>query len=202
MTDAGDKPLVEYDCRDHIATITLSRPDKLNAVNDDMVRQIASALQRFDVDNEARVAILCGRGRAFSSGADVHQRQLRSRAEFERHGGAQAQDAQPSMADFFETALSFSFKEPEIGSFVHRTPFENLDIIPSHPNLETLQGKLELTPAAVSSKGGNEAVYVPIEDGARLTADLGGLVSIHAGLEDAGDLIIDLENGLTHYICP
>jgi chromosome partitioning protein len=57
--------------------------------------------------------------------------------------GAQAQDAQPSMADFFETALSFSFKEPEIGSFVHRTPFENLDIIPSHPNLEALQGKLE-----------------------------------------------------------
>ncbi len=57
--------------------------------------------------------------------------------------GAQAQDAQPSMADFFETALSFSFKEPEIGSFVHRTPFENLDIIPSHPNLEAQQGKLE-----------------------------------------------------------
>jgi chromosome partitioning protein len=57
--------------------------------------------------------------------------------------GAQAQDAQPSMAAFFETALSFSFKEPEIGSFVHRTPFENLDIIPSHPNLEALQGKLE-----------------------------------------------------------
>jgi len=57
--------------------------------------------------------------------------------------GAQAQDAQPGMAAFFETALSFSFKEPEIGAFVHRTPFENLDIIPSHPDLETLQGKLE-----------------------------------------------------------
>ena len=80
-------------CSEHIATITLNRPDKLNAVNDDMVRQIAAALQRFDTDNDARVAILCGRGRAFSSGADVQQRQLRSREEFERHGGAQAQDA-------------------------------------------------------------------------------------------------------------
>jgi len=57
--------------------------------------------------------------------------------------GAQAQDAQPNLADFFETALSFSFKEPEIGSFIHQTSFENLDIIPSHPNLEVLQSKLE-----------------------------------------------------------
>ena len=85
--------LVEYACSDHIATITLNRPDKLNAVNDDMVRQIAAALQHFDTDNDARIAILCGRGRAFSSGADVRQRQLRSREEFERHGGAQAHDA-------------------------------------------------------------------------------------------------------------
>jgi enoyl-CoA hydratase/carnithine racemase len=85
--------LVEYECRDYIATITLNRPDKLNAVNDDMVREMATALSRFDTDNDAYVAILCGRGRAFSSGADVRQRQLRSREEFERHGGAQAQDA-------------------------------------------------------------------------------------------------------------
>src|ERR1700746_2456036 len=89
MSDA----LVEYECRDNIATITLNRPKKLNAVNDDMVRQIAAALARFDTDSDAFVAILTGRGRAFSSGADVQQRQLRSREEFERHGGAQAQDA-------------------------------------------------------------------------------------------------------------
>jgi enoyl-CoA hydratase/carnithine racemase len=105
MSGAGETSLVEYDCRDHIATITLNRPDKLNAVNDDMVRQISAALQRFDHDADARVAVLCGRGRAFSSGADVHQRQLRSRAEFERHGGAQAQDA--SSHDLFLRAVNW-----------------------------------------------------------------------------------------------
>jgi len=89
MTDS----LVKYECRDGIATIALDRPDKLNAVNDEMVRQIAAALKQFDTDNAALVAILCGRGRAFSSGADVQQRQLRSREEFAHHGGAQAQDA-------------------------------------------------------------------------------------------------------------
>ena len=59
-----------------------------------MVRQIAGGTaSSFDTDDDARIAILCGRGRAFSSGADVQQRQLRSREEFERYGGAQAQDA-------------------------------------------------------------------------------------------------------------
>src|SRR5271165_1796265 len=105
MADAQDDSLVEYECSEHIATITLNRPDKLNAVNDDMVRQIASALQRFDIDPAARIAILCGRGRAFSSGADVQQRQLRTREEFERHGGAQAQDA--SSHDLFLRAVNW-----------------------------------------------------------------------------------------------
>jgi enoyl-CoA hydratase/carnithine racemase len=105
MPDMGESTLVEYDCSEHIATIALNRPDKLNAVNDDMVRQLSAALKRFDVDDEARVSILCGRGRAFSSGADVQQRQLRSRAEFARHGGAQAQDA--SSHDLFLHAVNW-----------------------------------------------------------------------------------------------
>ena len=87
---ATDEPtLVEYSCADRIATITLNRPDKLNAVSDEVVAQLADALRRFDLDDEAEVAILNGKGRAFSSGADVRQRQLRSREEFEKLGGPQ-----------------------------------------------------------------------------------------------------------------
>jgi enoyl-CoA hydratase/carnithine racemase len=52
-----------------------------------------AAFRKFDADPDARVATLCGRGRAFCSGADVHQRQLRSRAEFERLGGPQGHGA-------------------------------------------------------------------------------------------------------------
>src|SRR4051812_31222680 len=87
--DTEPQNFVEYACADRIATITLNRPDKLNAVSDEVVRQLAEAFRRFDLDPEAEVAILNGSGRAFCSGADVRQRQLRSREEFEKLGGPQ-----------------------------------------------------------------------------------------------------------------
>ena len=97
--------LVDYACTDKIATITLNRPEKLNAFNDDLVRALADALRRFDLDPEAHVAVLCGRGRAFSSGADVHQRQLRKREEFEALGGPQGWGA--NSADLFTRAVNW-----------------------------------------------------------------------------------------------
>jgi len=81
--------LVEYERDGAIVTLTLSRPEKLNAFSDELVGLLAEALHRFDVDDEAEIAILHGNGRAFSSGADVHQRQLRSREEFLKLGGPQ-----------------------------------------------------------------------------------------------------------------
>jgi enoyl-CoA hydratase/carnithine racemase len=89
VNDSADQDLVLYSCDDRIATITINRPDKLNAVSDEVVARLADALRRFDLDPDAEVAILNGRGRAFSSGADVRQRQLRSRDEFEKLGGPQ-----------------------------------------------------------------------------------------------------------------
>jgi enoyl-CoA hydratase/carnithine racemase len=90
-TDGGETVL--YNQANGIATITLNRPNKLNAFDDDQVRRLGGVLRRFDTDSEAQVAIICGRGRAFSTGADVQQRQLRTREEFERLGGPQAHDA-------------------------------------------------------------------------------------------------------------
>jgi len=45
----------------------------------------------------------------------------------------------------------------------------------------TLQGSLGLTETAIRDKGGNDRIYVPLEDGAKETQKLGGVVSIHAG---------------------
>lgn len=82
--------MIQYRVEDRIATITLNHPDKLNAFNDTMVIQLAQTLRRFDIDENAYVAVITGNGRAFSSGADVRQRQMRSREEFEKLGGSAA----------------------------------------------------------------------------------------------------------------
>jgi len=97
--------LVRYECRDRVATITFNRPQKLNAFNDAMVMRLSQVLHEFDVDENADVAVLRGEGRAFSSGADVHQRQLRSDAEFKKHGGPQGWGANAS--DLFVKAVNW-----------------------------------------------------------------------------------------------
>ena len=85
--------LMEYSRDGNIVTIRFNRPDRLNAFSDDMVLALGDALRRFDTDPDAHLAILCGKGRAFSSGADVHQRQLRPREELERLGGPEGSGA-------------------------------------------------------------------------------------------------------------
>ena len=84
---------MQYERDGSIVTIRFNRPDKLNAFSDDMVRALTEALQRFDTDPDANVAVLCGNGRAFSTGADVQQRQLRPREELERLGGPEGTGA-------------------------------------------------------------------------------------------------------------
>jgi len=49
----------------------------------------------------------------------------------------------PTLADYFEQTLSFAFYPKPPSHFVHATPFENLFLIPSHPNIGELQSKLE-----------------------------------------------------------
>jgi enoyl-CoA hydratase/carnithine racemase len=85
---------VQYERRDRIAFITLNRPERLNALNDAMMRELRSTLFDFDDDDEADVAIVHGSGRAFCSGADVREVQLRSPEEIRRFGGVQPRDAQ------------------------------------------------------------------------------------------------------------
>jgi 2-(1,2-epoxy-1,2-dihydrophenyl)acetyl-CoA isomerase len=54
-----------------VATITLARPDKLNALNGTMHAELRETLDRCEQDEAVRVVVLTGEGRAFSSGQDL-----------------------------------------------------------------------------------------------------------------------------------
>jgi enoyl-CoA hydratase/carnithine racemase len=62
---------VETELRDRILTVTLNRPDRLNAFNVPMLRDLLAVLDAADADDEVRVVIVTGAGRAFCAGADL-----------------------------------------------------------------------------------------------------------------------------------
>jgi 2-(1,2-epoxy-1,2-dihydrophenyl)acetyl-CoA isomerase len=74
MADAPDDRAYETirtDARDGVLTITLDRPDSLNALNTTMRRELLAAFKAAARDDEVRAAVLTGEGRGFCSGADL-----------------------------------------------------------------------------------------------------------------------------------
>ena len=66
---------VEYEVSEQIAIVRLNRPECLNAMNRQLVDDVASAFHQANADEQARVVLFCGAGRAFCAGDDrrAHQ---------------------------------------------------------------------------------------------------------------------------------
>ena len=62
-----------YDVSDHVATVTLNRPDRLNAISGPMLASFSAAFREADADRGVRVIILTGAGRGFCSGLDLKE---------------------------------------------------------------------------------------------------------------------------------
>ncbi|MHB0790114.1 crotonase/enoyl-CoA hydratase family protein [Bradyrhizobium sp. 5.13L] len=62
---------IKYEVAEQILTITLNRPEKLNACNSLMEREIVDAFDRADGDNDVLAIVVTGEGRAFCAGADL-----------------------------------------------------------------------------------------------------------------------------------
>ena len=62
---------IRYAVADAIAIVTLHRPERLNAVNSTMIRELVAAFDRIDEDDAVRAVVVTGAGRAFCAGADL-----------------------------------------------------------------------------------------------------------------------------------
>lgn len=68
-----DYSTVEYSVDDRVATITLNRPERLNAINDDMPGEIRGAVEMANADDDVHVVVLTGSGEAFCAGYDLKE---------------------------------------------------------------------------------------------------------------------------------
>jgi enoyl-CoA hydratase/carnithine racemase len=62
-----------YEVEDHVLTITLNRPDRLNAFTATMGRELIEAIDRADADDDVRAVVVTGAGRGFCAGADLER---------------------------------------------------------------------------------------------------------------------------------
>ena len=101
-----------FDVSDGIATITLNRPDKLNAFTGRMMYVIIAALDITDADDDVKVVIFTGAGRAYCAGAD-----LSSGGETFAKGGSDVQTKQgvPRDGGGLVSLRIFNSKKPVIG---------------------------------------------------------------------------------------
>ncbi len=60
-----------YSVADGVATVTLHRPDKLNAFTNTMMRELHQVFDEIDADDNVRAVVMTGSGRGFCAGADL-----------------------------------------------------------------------------------------------------------------------------------
>ncbi|WP_275254143.1 enoyl-CoA hydratase/isomerase family protein [Mycobacterium intracellulare] len=74
VTDLGNLHTIEFDVSDHVATVSLNRPDRMNSFTEQMADELAAVWARVRDDNDIHVAVLRANGeRAFCTGIDVSE---------------------------------------------------------------------------------------------------------------------------------
>ncbi|MFP4044434.1 MAG: enoyl-CoA hydratase-related protein, partial [Rhodosalinus sp.] len=69
---------IAVETEDHVATIKLNRPDALNALNSQLLGELAQALREADANDRVRCIVLTGSSKAFAAGADIKEMSQKS----------------------------------------------------------------------------------------------------------------------------
>jgi enoyl-CoA hydratase len=105
---------VIYDKQGPLAWLTLNRPRKLNAIDSQMIRDLNSALDMAEADDEIRVILLKGAGKAFSAGADLGTDDGIADAE------SVAESTRRELVDLFDITMRFWDSPKPTVALVHR----------------------------------------------------------------------------------
>jgi len=101
-----------YEIEDNILTITLNRPEKLNAFTGEMQREMVDALDRADEDDDVRAIIVTGAGRGFCAGADLSS----GGSTFNAGDGPDRKDDIPRDGGGFLTLRIYEVNKPMISA--------------------------------------------------------------------------------------
>ena len=77
----ADPKTLSVSISDRVATVTMSRPEVLNALNAEVMSEVADVFRDLDKNDEVAVSILTGEGRAFAAGADIKEMREQSYME-------------------------------------------------------------------------------------------------------------------------
>lgn len=96
----SDYETIKLDVADGVATLTLNRPDRMNAFTEVMAREMVAAFDATDANDDVRVVIVTGAGRAFCAGADLgaggatfdYEKRLAARGVEEKFDASRARD--------------------------------------------------------------------------------------------------------------
>lgn len=109
-----ESPTLLFQIQDSIATITLNRPDRLNALLPDMGLQYADLLRQADANKAVRAIIVTGAGRGFCSGADLEVL-MQGPEALQGYLSGQRIDALPTVAFTLNTPVITAINGPCAG---------------------------------------------------------------------------------------
>ncbi len=112
-----------YEENDHVATITLNRPDRLNALTTQMGDELLEAMQTADQSEDIRVIVLTGAGRGFCAGADMSNLSAAAEKDWSSDDSTRVERTVPprsfdgALSDFQKTHSYFpAISKPIIGA--------------------------------------------------------------------------------------